>query len=470
MKSKITPFAFAVLLCANLTALGAGQRPNFLFIYTDDQRWDAMGVVQQEQGDAARFPWFKTPNMDRLAREGVSFRNAFVTESLCSPSRAAFLTGRYNHLNGVHDNFTRFPVDSVTYATQLRAAGYSTAYIGKWHMYDQHERPGFDYSASFLGQGQYWDCPLMINGVSTPAPGWVDDAVTDRAIEYLEHLAHNQTNPFAMVIGFKSPHEPWNPPLRAKDRFTGDQARFVPNMKVLAAGIEQPQWNPNDPKNLDYFRVISAVDDDLGRILDTLDELHLATNTVVVYTSDNGFFRGEHGLHDKRYLYDESLRIPFIVRYPALIKHPGTCDQIVLNIDLCPTFLDLAGVPVLSEVQGRSFVPLLENRVPADWRKSFLAEYFIELRYPYVPPQFGVRTETAKLIKYPGHDDWTEMFDLAADPYETRNLANDPAHRELRAQLEDELTAQQRITDFKTPPPTQIKPANKNPANTQLVE
>jgi arylsulfatase A-like enzyme len=445
-----------LLLGTNLLLAAPPVRPNFLFIYTDDQRWDAMGVVQQDMGDQARFPWFKTPNMDRLAREGVRFRNAFVTESLCSPSRAAFLTGCYNHLNGVHDNFTPFPANAITYATQLRAAGYDTAYIGKWHMGTQRTRPGFDYFASFVGQGEYWDCPLLINGVSTPTPGWVDDAVTDRAIEYLEHLAHHQAKPFCMVIGFKSPHEPWHPPARAAHRFAGDQAKSVPNMKALAAGIKEAEWNPNNPKNLDYFRVISAVDDDLGRILDALDELQLATNTVVVYTSDNGFFRGEHGLHDKRYLYDEALRIPFIVRYPALIPQPRVCDRIVLNIDVCPTFLDLAGVPIPPAVQGRSFKPLLLDEPPADWRKSFFNEYFIELKYPYVPPQYGIRTETAKLIEYPDHPDWTEMFDLAKDPYETRNLYHDPAHRELRAKLEKELAAEKTATRYRVPPPTPL--------------
>ncbi len=205
LHSPVTTWLLAVLTCtASIHA--ADRKPNFLFIYTDDQRWDAMSVVQREQGERARFPWLKTPNMDRLAAGGVRFRNAFVTMSLCAPSRAAFLTGRYNHLNGVTNNHTPFPEHSVTHASLLRADGYKTAYIGKWHMGNQKgQRPGFDYSASFIGHGRYMDCPVEINGVSTPTVGWIDDVSTDFAIEWMKK---NSAQPFSMVVGFKSPHSP----------------------------------------------------------------------------------------------------------------------------------------------------------------------------------------------------------------------------------------------------------------------
>jgi len=300
---KMRTILRSVLVCAfALSALftnAADRKPNFLFIYTDDQRWDAMSVVQKEQGDRARFPWFQTPNMDRIAAEGVRFRNAFVTLSLCAPSRAAFLSGRYNHLNGVANNHTFFPADNVTYATLLRSAGYAAAYIGKWHMGGERgQRPGFDYSASFIGQGRYVDCPFEINGKPTPTTGWVDDVSTDYAIDF---MTQHKDKPFAMVVGFKACHGPTDPPERAKERFAGKKARIVPNLTVPAiyrANDTSPRGRAKTLEtnssgevnfNLNYLRCISAADDDVGKLLKTLDDLGIADNTVVVFTSDNGF-------------------------------------------------------------------------------------------------------------------------------------------------------------------------------------
>ncbi|HZJ15611.1 MAG TPA: sulfatase-like hydrolase/transferase, partial [Chthoniobacteraceae bacterium] len=434
------------------------DRPNFLFVYTDDQRWDAMSVVQHEQGDRGRFPWLQTPNMDRLATEGVRFRNAFVTLSLCAPSRAAFLTGRYNHLNGIANNRTAFHAENVTHATLLRAAGYVTGYVGKWHMGNQRgQRPGFDFSASFIGQGKYFDCPIELNGVETPSKGWVDDVSTDYAIEFIRK---NKAQPWSLVVGYKTAHGPFTPPERAKDRFAGAEARPVPNLDVPAiyladSAVAKPKKAAGTatkrPTNLGYFRCISAADDNLGRLLATLDELGLAENTVVVFASDNGFYLGEHGLGDKRTGYDESLRIPLLVRYPKLGASAAgrTVDAIALNIDLAPTFLDFAGVARPEAIQGRSWRPLLEGK-PGDWRTSFLFEYFREGQFA-APTVFGVRTATAKLIRYPGHDEWTELFDLQADPYELKNLVADAASRELRTQLETELETQSKTVGFVVP-------------------
>jgi arylsulfatase A-like enzyme len=431
-----------------------------LFVYTDDQRWDAMGVVQREQGDRARFPWLVTPNMDRLAQGGTRFRNAFVTMSLCAPSRAAFLTGRYNHLNGVANNHTPFPADNVTYASLLHAAGYTTGYVGKWHMDKQTERPGFDYSASFVAQGRYFDCPMLVNGHETPSTGWVDDVSTDYALDFLKK---NRSRPFALVVGFKSTHGPFDPPERAKERFAGDEARPVPNLDVPAiyqGGItlgpkqatRQAAKNSAPTKrgaNLGYFRCISAADDNLGRLLDSLDQLDLAKNTVVVFTSDNGYYLGEHRLGDKRTAYDESMRIPMLVRWPGHLPEGQTQDALVLNVDIAPTLLDLAGLSPPPTMQGRSWRPLLAGQ-SADWRRAFFYEYFREGRFG-APTVFAVRTQSAKLIKYPGHPEWTEMFDLAADPYETKNLFDDPSAAALRAKLEAEYARQQQATGFVTP-------------------
>ncbi|MCX6894996.1 MAG: sulfatase [Verrucomicrobia bacterium] len=479
-KPRFAAVAAALLAALSAVAESAERRPNFLFVYTDDQRWDAVGVVQREMGERGRYPWFQTPNMDRIAAEGVRFRNAFVTLSLCAPSRAAFLTGRYNHLNGVANNSTPFPQDSVTHASLLRAAGYKTAYVGKWHMGAQSgQRPGFDYSASFVGQGRYWDCPFEINGKAQPTKGWVDDVATDYAIEFMKQ---HRAEPFSLTVGFKSCHSPCETPERAKTRFPNAEVRAVPNLNARAIYRTDGKISPTDAApnkikvNPDYFRCVSADDDNLGRLLQTLDELGLAEDTVVIFTSDNGYYHGEHNLADKRSVYDESLRIPLLVRYPKRFAKGKVLDEMALNIDLAPTLLDLAGVAAPREMQGRSWLPLLTGQ-SKDWRQSFLAEYFLENRFATTPTIVAVRTADAKLVKYPGHEEWTELFDLAADPYETKNLIADPARQDLLARLTAELERQTKAVDYRVPayadkpgqavtPPGKDKPgkAKKKPA------
>ncbi len=455
---------------ASASPLHAAERkPNFLFVITDDQRWDAMGAVQREQGERARYPWFESPNMDRLAAGGVRFRNAFVTLSLCSPSRAAFLTGRYNHTNGIIDNSTPISGDTVTHASLLRAAGYRTAYVGKWHMGEQRgQRPGFDYSASFVGQGVYQNCPFEINGVSTPTNGWVDDVSTDYAINWMKQ---NREQPFSMIVGFKSPHNKRggdNLPERLRDLHAGKATRPTPNMGV------PPIYRKPDPAtgkfdqgladnaiHLDYLRHIKGVDENLGRLLDALDELKLTEDTVVVYSSDNGFFLGEHCLGDKRLLYEESLRIPMLARYPRGFGKGQVVDEMVLNIDLAPTFLDLAGVAVPPAMQGASWKDLAAGKKPGKWRTSFLAQYYRELGDG--PTCVGVRTANGKLIKYLGHPEWTEAFDLTNDPYEIKNLASDSA---FTAKLEAELEAHLKSLAYTEKPKARKGP---NPVEASLA-
>jgi arylsulfatase A-like enzyme len=442
MKTFVALSALA-LLCGRVFAAEApARKPNILFIYTDDQRYDAFSAVQREQGERGRFPWFKTPNMDRLAAEGVRFRNAFVVNSLCAPSRAVNLTGRYNHCNGIASNFRPFPTNSVTHATLLREAGYTTAYIGKWHMDSQRERPGFDTHASFIGHARYVDPPFIVDGKDTPTQGWIDDLSTDYAIAFMRKQK-DAANPWSMAVGLKSPHGPCTPPERAKDRFAGEQARAVPNLASPAIYAGQTKKTNSAkttgpvPVSLDYFRCVSAADDCLGRLLDALDELGLASNTVVIFTSDNGYYLGEHGLGDKRSAYDESLRVPFIVRYPALgaLARGRVRDEMVLNLDLAQSLLDLAGVPAPKEMQGQSWKPLLTGE-PAAGRQSWFYEYFAEnQKNSRVPDITAVRTADAKLSTYSGHAEWTELFDLKADPYELRNLFRDPASAALRERL-----------------------------------
>jgi arylsulfatase A-like enzyme len=422
-----------------------------------------LGCVQRELGDKGRFPWFKTPNMDRLAAEGVRFRNAFVTNSLCSPSRASFLTGQYNHTNGVIDNHTPMPLDAQTSGRILGEAGYSTAYIGKFHHGTQKERPGFAYIASYIDQGKYHDCPFNVNGAMTPSHGWIDDIATDYAVQYLkDHVAGaDHEKPFFMVLGFKSPHDPRTPPERDKNLFADTVWSWpVPNIDSRPAFLPTNaktkhatpgQHVPMDNDTINKFRCIAAADEEVGRVLAALDELKLADNTMIVFVGDNGYYEGEHSLWDKRTAYDESLRIPLLVRWPRLKDKGVARDQMVLNVDLAPTMLDVAGVPIPNQMQGRSWRSLLETGDDPNWRRAFLYEYFYEKPYTFAPYTLAVRTDTAKLIKYPGHDDWTELFDLSNDPYETHNLWSDPAHAQLREQLLTEFERQQSAVDYHQP-------------------
>jgi arylsulfatase A-like enzyme len=443
------------------------RRPNVVLIYTDDQRYDSLGVVQREQGGRGRFPWIRTPHLDRLAAEGVRFRNAFVVNSLCSPSRASFLTGRYGHENGVVNNHTPFPETAATVATLLRAAGYRTGYVGKWHMGPQRgPRPGFDRSASFIGQGRYVDCPFELDGRETPTKGWVDDVSTDYAIDFLRE---HRDRPFLLFLGFKAAHGPFDPPPRHARTYDGETARPVPNLDLPPAYSPDADPAPRAagprPTNLGYFRCLAAADDNVGRVLTALDNLGLAEDTIVVYASDNGFYLGEHRLGDKRSAYDESLRIPLIVRYPRGAKAALVEDRMALNVDFVPTVLDYAGVQPPADLPGRSWRPLLEGK-PADWRDAWFYAYFYERGFR-IPTVTAVRTETAKLVRYPGHDDWTELFDLAADPYETRNLWNDPDKIDLQRTLNAAYDRERDAVRFAIPPfadnPTEDPPPPRSP-------
>ncbi len=443
-------FTLSLYLSIFCILAAAESRPNFIFLIADDHRWDAMGAVQKEHGEKGRYPWFETPQLDRLAADGVRFRNAFITHSICSPGRAGFLTGQYTHINGVMDNNTPFPKNAITHATLLRDAGYDTSYFGKWHMGNQRERPGFAFAASFLDQGIYQDCPFLVNGSITPTIGWVDDVSTTYAIDWIKG---HHTKPFSLVLGFKSPHNRRggeNLPERLRSLYEGKTTKRTPNCD-LAAVYHKPITEADKGKerglsansvHLDYLRHIKGIDDNVGRILDTLDELKLAENTVVIYSSDNGYFLGERGLGDKRALYEEGLRIPFIVRYPRLFPKGKVIDELVINQDLAPTYLDLAGLPKQSGMHGASIKDLASGKKPNNWRTSFLAIYRKELGD--TPTCHGIRTQNAKLIVFPNRPEWTEVFDLKNDPYELNNLpADGPLAKALQAELDTQMKAVQ---------------------------
>ena len=453
-----TPLLCLLALAGLATAMPAAERkPNFVYVFTDDQRWDALGVVQREQGEKGRFPWLRTPNLDRLAAEGIRFRNAFVVNALCAPSRASLVTGQYGHVNGVTNNHTPHPAGNLSVATLLRPAGYVSGYFGKWHHGNQSgKRPGFDTSASFVGQGKYFDCPIEVDGVATPSQGFVDDVTTDYAAKFIHA---NKDKPFLMILGLKTCHGPFTPPPRHEKAYEGALARRTPNYglppiyakagngngkaKAAAEGAEVPT-------NLGMFRGLNAVDDNVGKLLRLLDELKLAEDTVFVFSSDNGYYLGEHNLGDKRSAYEEAMRIPMLVRYPRLAAAGRTDDRLVLNVDPAPTFLELAGQPVPAAMHGRSWQPLLAGKADAPWREAFFYCYFYERGFG-TPTTTAVRTADAKLVKYPGHAEWTEIFDLKADPYETRNLAADPAAADLRKKLEAEYERQAAAIAFKVP-------------------
>ncbi len=443
----------ATCLAGHLAYAAEGrERPNIIFFYADDWRWDCLGVDQKERGDKARFPWIETPQFDKLANEGILFRNSFVVNSLCSPGRACVLTSRYSHLNGIIGNSKPMSPDTPTLGTQLQQAGYSTAYCGKFHMDSQRTAPGFDYIASFIGQGQYNDCPIVLNGQQIPTHGWIDDISTDYAIKFLKMQTNDK--PFFLWIGFKSPHGPRggkNLPERDRSLYPNEKSRPVPNLDVPAIFkfAVDPNAKPGRTKgdypyeaDRAYMRHITAIDQCVGRVLNVLESTGQADNTIVIAGSDNGFYLGEHELEDKRSAYDESLRVPLLIRLPGQSAKRGiTSDALVLNIDYAPTILDFAGAAPLPDAQGRSLRPLLGGDTPDDWRKAFFYEYFKEPRYTS-PTVLAVRTQTKKLITYPGHDEWTEVFDLAKDPYELKNLVSDgallertPGHVRRRSQV-----------------------------------
>ncbi len=476
--------------CAGLEISQTGKgkkddRPNILYVMTDDHASCAISCYGGRYADIV-----KTPNIDRIAREGIRFSNCFVLNSLCEPSRATILTGKYSHINGVITNAIKFDNRQQTFPKLLRKAGYQTAAIGKWHL--KSDPTGFDYWKILPGQGVYYN-PFMIEmGKLVKHEGYVTDVVTDSALDWLKNK-RKAGKPFLLMYQHKAPHQNWKPSLRDLTLYDDVEMpvpeNYFDDYSTRGRGIRNqwitldknildehfkltPPYNLNEeqlkvwnkaygPKNKafhkaklkgkelslwkyqrfikDYMRTNKAVDDNLGRVLDYLDESGLAENTIVVYTTDNGFFLGEHGLYDKRFMYEESIRIPLVVRYPKEIKPSQVNEDIVLNLDFAETFLDFAGVKIPKEMQGRSLRPLMNGRTPADWRKSMYYHFYEFPGMGAVKRQYGVRTERYKLIHlYYDNNDW-EMYDLKKDPMEMNNVNDDPAYAKIRQELLAEL-------------------------------
>lgn len=409
------------------------ERPNIVFVLSDNQNWKFM--------NCAGHPFLKTPNMDRLAREGILFTNAFVTTSLCSPSRASFLTGQYAHTHGVQNNFTPWDGSHCTFLEMLHGAGYDTAFIGKWHMPGRLPKlEGVDPFITFTiqgGQGRYLNCPLIVNGEERPSrKPYITEELTDYAIEFIEK---ERKNPFCLYLSHKAVHHRWIPAEHLADLYADKAIPFPKGFDpwiLVTRGHLFEGANQGFASRLyrDYCRTIVALDEQLGRVLDRLDTLGLRDNTLVVYASDNGFFWGEHKLFGTgRWPYDDSIRVPFIVRYPGTIPDAGRrADPMILNIDVAPTFLEAAGILVPETMEGRSFLPNLRS-ASAPRRKAFLYEYFKD--FPYrIPSTQGVRTEAYMYIEYEGRRK-PELYDMRMDPLQEKNLMNTAEGKAHAAEL-----------------------------------
>lgn len=435
----------ALLLLARAPAFA---QPNFVVVLVDDLRWDSLG----ETGH----PFVSAPSIDRLAQEGVVFRNAFVTTPLCSPARASFLTGRYARGHGVLNNgdYDAASHELVTFPELLQDAGYDTAFIGKWHMgEDDTPRAGFTHWVGFGGQGEYRNPGLNINGRAVQAEGYLTDLLNRYAVDFVRASARAR-RPFLLYLSHKAVHEPFELPRRHGTLYADERIDCSPGcsdslegklaLTRTVTGTEPPAPGGRGlgPERVrKQLALLAAVDEGVGDILRALRDEGVLDQTAIVFTSDNGYFHGEHSLGDKRWPYEEAIRIPLLLRYPPLVESRTRIDELVLNLDLAPTLLDLAGVPMSTPVDGRSLLPLLTGE-EVFWRESFLAEYFEEIPFPRIPSWEAIRTDRLKYIRYPAlgsrHD---ELYDLGSDPYELQNRIDDSSLSEALKALREGLAA-----------------------------
>lgn len=450
------------------------QKPNIIFIMSDDHAAHAMSCYGSRINT--------TPNLDRIANEGMRFDNCFCTNSICAPSRATILTGLYNHKNGVKTLGDKFDSNQTTIQRILGENGYQTALIGKWHLGHgpNHDPQDFDYWHIFPGQGDYHD-PMMIEmGEEKQIKGYATDLVTDMSIDWIEKRDKNK--PFMLMCHHKAPHRPWDPdekhmhlyedidipePETFHDDYSGKASAAKEAKMRIDRDLMKRDVKVDPPEGLsdtelkswyyqryikDYLRCVASIDDNVGRLLDYLDEEDLTEDTIVVYTSDQGFFLGDHGWYDKRFMYEESLRMPFIVRYPRVIK-PGTVtEDFALNVDFPETFVDFAGIDIPHHMQGSSLKPVMEGETPDGWQDSMYYRYWEHLSIEHrVQAHYGIRTKDYKLIYYYGEalgnkdaideprtPEW-ELFDLKKDPIEMKNVYHDPEYQDAVRMLKKEL-------------------------------
>ena len=485
MRRAVLTAVMAVCLLPSVVCaqVRSPDRPNVILIMTDDHAAHAIGAYGSRINT--------TPHLDRLAREGALLTRVFATNSICTPSRAAILTGQYSHLNGV-TVFNRFDSSRVTVARLLQQNGYHTGLIGKWHL--GSDPVGFDRWEILPGQGVYFD-PVFYTatGEQTYTGRYATDVITDLALEFLENRPRDK--PFFLMMHHKAPHRPWEPnqphagrfavqqipePVTFWDTYATRTDALHENQQRVAADLTNRDLKLTPPADLsaaqlaawrvakpdsvtiardgktvtltgeglvrwkyqkfmqDYLATVQSVDDSVGRVLAFLDQAGLALNTMVVYTSDQGFFLGDHGLFDKRFMYEESIRMPFLVRWPAGIEPGISSDAIALNIDFAPTFLDVAGLAAPPEMQGRSLMPVLRGRTPPDWRTAMYYRYYHDPGDHNTGAHYGIRTATHKLIYFWKKDQW-ELFDLVKDAQELHNLYGEPGRGELTDRLKQAL-------------------------------
>lgn len=485
----------ALVVSLFVGAANGADRPNILFVFTDDHASHAMSCYGSKIN--------QTPNLDRIAREGMRFQNCFCTNSICGPSRAVILTGKHSHLNGYKTNEggESFNGAQQTFPKLLQKAGYQTALIGKWHL--GNNPTGFDYSDILIGQGPYYNPPMIANGKRVQRTGYTTEIITDLALDWLDK-GRDKDKPFLLMWQHKAPHREWQPgpkyfdlykditipePDTLFDDYSGRGTAAHKQDMTIEKTMTRLDLKFDPPKNLnpeqlaawhkayddenaafekakgtmspkeivrwkyqryikDYLRCVAAVDDGLGRVLKYLDDNGLAQNTVVMYSSDQGFYLGDHGWFDKRFMYEPSLRMPLLARWPG-VTNPGSVNtDLVQNLDFAETFLDLAGVEAPKDMQGRSLVPLLKGQTPSDWRKSIYYhyyEFFSDRGASHaVRRHYGVRTDRYKLIHFYNEDEW-ELFDLQKDPNEMRSVYADPANADLVKDLKAELVRLQKL-------------------------
>lgn len=473
--TTMSPFRFNRTFLLVAFALGslaatcaAATRPNVLVILTDDQRADALGLGGNKH--------LKTPNMDRIGSEGVYFKNAFCTTSLCSPSRASILSGLYAHAHGVMNNFTEYPANLRSFPMVLQSAGYDTGYIGKWHMGEDNDlpRPGFNWFVTHKGQGKYFDTEFCFNGQKREVvKGYYTTVVTDMAEEFLKRQRDGK--PWCLILGHKASHSFYLPEPKYEKSFErvrvsypetafmlDDKPAWIKDRLYTWHGIYGPlfEWrktfpddSPEAVKDFEamtraYWSTLLSVDDSVGRLYELLRQRGELDNTIFVFMGDNGILNGEHGMVDKRTMHEASIRIPLVVRYPVLAppNQPKVITQQVLTIDMAPSILDLCGAGVLNDIHGRSWVKLVQKGDDA-WRTSWFYQYNYEKQFPYTPNVRGVRTDSWKYVHYPHGDGkpdrhLPELYNIEFDPEERYNLVRNPKYARVTKELQAELAKQ----------------------------